>query len=211
MDINKKEVLDFFKNHIIKYVVSDLEKLNKIEADGEGVGGCAIPQASSTFSALDLVGYLIHPQDVKEVDMSFTNLLKNKKYFPELSDYKLIDDFFDSFRSYVRTILAHRYLMTKYDIAKVNIDKLFFDDKGRTVFNVAFFTKISIEAIEKIYSDIKSGQFKIDSNTNEESIKMVKEKLNKLKSFDFKGIKNAELTGLMTINIPFETTKSISG
>lgn len=211
MEINKKEVLDFFKNHIIRYVVTDLEILNKIEADGEGVGGCTIPQASSTFSALDLIGYLIHPQDVRAVGMSFIDILKNEKYFPALSHFDLINDFFKSFKNNVRTILAHRYLMTKFDVAKIDIDKLFIDDNGRTVLNIAFFTKISIKAINEIYSDIINDQFSINGYSNEKSIKMVKEKLDKLKSYDFEGKKNVELTGLTTINIPFETTKSISG
>ena len=209
MENNKKEVLDFFENHIIKYVATDLEKLNEIEADGEGVGGCAIPQASSTFSALDLIGYLIHPEDREAVGMSFSDLLKNKIYFPELSNFELLENFFESFRNNVRTILAHRYLMTKYDVAKINIDELFINYEGRVVFNVAFFTKISIKAIKKIYCDIKKGEFKIDSYSNEESIKMVKEKLDKLKSFDFKGKYNVALTGLTISTVTTETTKSL--
>ena len=75
--------------------------------------------------------------------------------------------------------------------------------------NVAFFTKISIKAIKKIYCDIKKGEFKIDSYSNEESIKMVKEKLDKLKSFDFKGKYNVALTGLTISTVTTETTKSL--
>jgi hypothetical protein len=143
--------------------------------------------------------------------MSFVDILKNEKYFPELSHFELINDFFESFQNNVRTVLAHRYLMTKFDVAKIDIDKLFIDDNGRTVLNIAFFTKISIKAINEIYSDIINDQFSINGYSNEKSIKMVKEKLDKLKSYDFEGKKNVELTGLTTINIPFETTKSISG
>lgn len=211
MESNKKEVLDFFENHIIKYVVKDLEILNKIEADGEGVGGCAIPQASSTFSALDLIGYLIHPQDeIRPVKMSFSDLLKKEKYFPELSDYKSNEPFFNSIRDYIRTYLAHRYLMTKYDVAKIDIDKLFIVNKGRIVFNVAFFTKITVKAIKEICSDITNDLFVINDYSNEKSIKMVKERLDKLKSYDFEGKNNVELTDLTTSTVTFETTKSLS-
>jgi hypothetical protein len=210
MENNKKEVLDFFENHIIKYVVKDLEILNTIKADANGAGGCAIPQASSTFSAIDLIGYLIHPQDIRPVVMSFIDLLKNKKYFPELSQFELINNFFESFRNNVRTVLVHRYLMTKYDVAKLDIDELFINVNGRTVFNVAFFTKISIKTIKEIYSDIANDRFVIQNNSNEESLKLVKDKLESLKSYNFEGRNNLELTGLMTSTVTFETTKSLS-
>lgn len=211
MENDKTVVLDFFENHIIKYVVKDLEILNTIEAVENGAGGCAIPQASSTFSALDLIGYLIHPQDIRPVNMNFSDLLKNEKYFPELSEYKSNDSYFNSIRDYIRTYLVHRYVMTKYDIMKNNdIDVLFIDNGGRNVFNVAFFTKIAIKAIQKIYSDITNDQFVINGYSNEKSVKMIKEKLDKLKSYDFEGKKNLELTDLMTSTITLETTKSLS-
>mgnify|MGYP007097323165 FL=1 len=47
--VNKAEVMEFFDNHIMKYIITDLEILNKIKADDSGIGGCAIPQALSTF------------------------------------------------------------------------------------------------------------------------------------------------------------------
>lgn len=211
MEINKKEVLNFFKNHIIRYVVTDLEILNKIEAYEEGVGGCAIPQASSTFSALDLIGYLIHPkEDIRPMKMNFLDFLKIEKYFPELSDYKSNEPFLNSIRDYIRTFLAHRYLMTKYDVAKiVDIDKLFIVNEERIVFNVSFFTKITIKAIKDFYSDIINDQFSINGYSNEKSIKMVKEKLDKLKLYDFEGKKNVELTGLTSSTVSVETTRSI--
>ena len=56
---NKGKVLDLLENHIIKYVVKDLEVLESIEPNPSGAGACAIPQAISTFAALDLIGYLI--------------------------------------------------------------------------------------------------------------------------------------------------------
>lgn len=84
---NKIEVLDLFDNHIIKYVVKDLEVLDSIEPDASGAGACTIPQAISTFAALDLIGYLVHSQNVRPVDMCFTELINNNTYFPEFKQY----------------------------------------------------------------------------------------------------------------------------
>jgi hypothetical protein len=101
--------------------------------------------------------------------------------------------------------------MTKYDVAKIiDIDKLFIVNKERIVFNVSFFTKISIKAIKDIYSDINNDQFSINGYSNEKSIKMVKEKLDKLKLYDFEGKKNVELTGLTLSTVSVETTRSIA-
>ena len=208
MGNNKKEVLDFFENHIIKYIVKDLEILNTIKADEKGSGACSIPQASSTFSALDLIGYLIDPQDLKAVDMRFSSLLKNEKYFPQLAHFKQMDTFFESFRDNVRTYLAHRYLMTKYGITKIDTDELFISDSGSEIFNVSFFTKISIKAINDIYRDISSDQFKINGYSNEKSLKKIKEKLDNLKSNE--GKFNVTLTGILASTVTLQTTKSLS-
>jgi hypothetical protein len=84
---NKIEVLDLFDNHIIKYVLKDLEVLDRIELDASTAGACTIPQAISTFAALDLIGYLVHSQNIRPVDMFFTELINNDTYFPEIKQY----------------------------------------------------------------------------------------------------------------------------
>ena len=104
--VNKAEVMEFFDNHIMKYIITDLEILNKIKADDSGIGGCAIPQALSTFSALDLMGYLLHPQDIETNKMTFSDLLKNSKYFPEFETFSTKDNFILSFKDNLRNIIA---------------------------------------------------------------------------------------------------------
>src|SRR5688572_3604781 len=142
-ETNKAEVLALFDNHIIKYVIKDLEVLDSIEPDALGAGACAIPQAISTFAALDLIGYLIHPQDVKVVGMSFTDLLNNDTYFPEIKQYSSHANFFASFRDDLRSIMAHRFSLTKYDITKSNNGYLFVEDGGSHIFNTSHLTRIT--------------------------------------------------------------------
>lgn len=181
---DKKEVLDFFDNHILKYIIVDLEVLNEIKATRLGGGGCSIPQASSTFSALDLIGYLIHQQDITTVGMSFSSLLKNKVYFPEFSEYSTKAKFFDSFRDNFRSIMAHRFSLAKYDIAKTEDNYLFVEKTGRQIFNVSYFTKITIKAIKKIYEEIQNDQLVIPTFSKEKTMKKVKDRITKLKEFE---------------------------
>ena len=206
-EANKTEVLDFFDNHIMKYIIVDLEVLDEIKAKSLGGGGCSIPQASSTFSALDLIGYLIHPQDLGTVSMSFSGLLMNGAYFPEFSEYSTKAKFFDSFRDDLRSIMAHRFSLAKYDIAKTNDSHLFVEQSGRQIFNVSYFTKITIKAIKKIYEEIQNDQFVISPFSNEVTIEKVKSRITKLKEFEGSAY---VLLNDLPITITTQTTCSLS-
>ena len=160
--VNKAEVMEFFDNHIMKYIITDLEILNKIKADDSGIGGCAIPQALSTFSALDLMGYLLHPQDIETNKMTFSDLLKNSKYFPEFETFSTKDNFILSFKDNLRNIIAHRFSLAKYDITKSDENHLFFEYKGQQTFNVSYLTKITINFIRRIRDEIYNDQLNIN-------------------------------------------------
>ncbi len=181
---NKQEVMQLFDNHILKYIVSDLIKLNSIMADENGVGGCSIPQAISTFSALDFVGYLTHSQDMSVMSMSFSDLLKNENYFPSLKSYVNHSNFSKIFRDDYRSFMVHRYSMTKFNISKINVDELFLEENSNVIFNVFYFTKITIEAILKIYDEIIKDTFTINMNSNEQSIEKVKNRITNLKNYN---------------------------
>ena len=185
-ETDKLQVLDFFENHIIKYIIVDLEKLEETKADSSGAGGCAIPQASSTFSALDLIGYLIHPLDIRTVDMSFSNLLSNETYFPEFKKYSSQVKFFESFKDNLRSIMVHRFSLAKYDIAKTNDNHLFVEKNGRQVFNTSYFTRITINVINKIYTEIINNKFTINGLSKEASMVKIKDRITKLKDFEGK-------------------------
>lgn len=206
-EIDKKEVLNLFDNHIMRYIVKDLEVLDRIKPDDYGAGGCAIPQASSTFAALDLIGYLVHPQELKPVGMAFSDLLKNDRYFPEFEEYKSHVDFFDSFRDNIRSIMVHRFLLTKYDITKVDTEYLFLEANGHQIFNASHFTKMTIDAITKIYNDIKSDTFIINGYSKELTMENIRLKIDKLKAFEGKGFE--PFSNLTTPTISIKTTNPL--
>lgn len=206
-ELDKREVENFFDNHIIKYIIVDLEVLDKIEADASGVGGCVIPLALSTFAALDLIGYLIHAQERKVVAMSFSDLLTNARYFPDFVQYTTQNSFFDSFRDNLRSIMAHRFSLAKYDIAKSPDPYLFFENNGRQIFNASYFTKITIDAIKKIHAEITSDTFIINGYSKEETMIKMKERIIKLK--DFEGSVFVAIANLPITSTILQTTSSL--
>jgi len=121
----KKSVLSFFDDFVLKYLISDLQKLDSLTADSKGVGGCAVPQALSTFAAIDLFGYLIDPLDSRTVNMNMGPFLKNNKIFPVVKGVAQLEEFLKSFRDDVRSVLAHRFFIVGYDIGKSQDESLF--------------------------------------------------------------------------------------
>jgi hypothetical protein len=138
--------------------------------------------------------------------MSFTNLLNNEVYFPELKKYSKQTKFFDSFRDNLRSIMAHRFSLAKYDIAKTHDVHLFVEKSGRQIFNVSYFTKITIETIKKIYTEIRSDKFLIMGFSKQETMEKMKERIVKLK--DYEGKIYVPLTDLPSTTTT-ETTSSI--
>jgi hypothetical protein len=206
-EINRNSVLEIFENHIIKYIVKDLVALNRVMPDESGAGGCAIPQASSTFAALDLIGYLVHPQELRGVGMHFTDLLKDNTYFPELQQYLQTEESCDSFRDNIRSIMSHRFLLTKFGIAKINYQGLFLEIDGDLVFNATYFTKITIRVINEIYQQIKNDTFIINGCSREETMEKIKNKIDKLKAYEGKGF--IPPNNLQTITLPPKTTSPL--
>lgn len=206
-DSDKAYVLNFFQNYILKYIITDLKRLNKIRQKKNGTGACTIPQAIATFSALDLLGYLVHPQDIKETRMSFSDVLNNQQFFPELKEYSSHPNFFNSFRDNIRSIMVHRFSLTKYDITKNKKKILFFERNGIQIFNVSYFTRIAIKAILKVHSDIQGDTFRINGCSRNESIEKLKDKINRLKSYEAESF--LRLENIDTLTVTIETTHSI--
>lgn len=206
-ETNKSEVLDLFDNHIIKYIVKDLEILDNIAPDIAGTGACTIPQAISTFAALDLIGYLVHSQNVRAVEMSFTELINNDIYFPDIKQYSSYTNFFISFRDNLRSIMAHRFLLAKYDITKSNNGLLFFEESGRQIFNASHFTKMTVAAIKKIDSQIRADSFIINGYSQEQTMEKIKERIDELRGYEGKAFSN--LNNLPTSTTTTQTTSSL--
>ncbi len=204
---NKTEVLDFFDKYIIRYVVKDLEILDNIRADTFGAGACTIPQAISTFAALDLIGYLIHTQEIKTVGMSFTEFINNDIFFPEIKQYSSYANFFEFFRDNLRSFMVHRFSLVKYDITKSTMEHLFFEENGRQIFNASKFTRMSVYSIQKVYNELKNESFIINGYSKEKTMKIIKERIEKLQ--DFKGILFKPEFNLPISTITTKTTSSI--
>lgn len=202
---NKLTVLDLFENHILKYIVQDLKILSSINPEN-GNGSCAIPQAIASFSAIDLIGYLCYPQDRRDLKMSFSHILANERYFPHFKQYSSNINFFNSFRDNIRGIMVHRYSIAKFDIIKSNEEILFFTANDRQIFNVSYFTKNVLEAINLIYNQIINDTFKINEFSNEDSLGKMADKIQKLKNFN----ENSPLTiELSKRTITAQTTSSL--
>ncbi len=205
---NKQSVINFFDFYVLKYIVTDLKVLDKISADEKGEGGCTIPQAVSTFAALDLIGYLTSSQTPPPIGMHFQEVLQDPAYFPEFILLANQEKFLNSFRDDFRSTMAHRFLLIQYDIHKSASETLLSEYAGRHIFNVSYFTKLVITAIEKIYSLIQSDQFIINGCAKDESVEKIKIRIDDLKHHASKHYKLLE--GLPSLTSTPETTRSPS-
>ena len=179
-DVYKAEVLNLFDNYIIKYIIADLKVLDSIKANEiTGIGGCAIPQAIATFAALDLIGYLIHPQELSELKMIFSYLLSNTRYFPSIENITTKENV-EKIRNDIRSTMVHRFLLPQFDITKEDNGNLFYEANGRLIFSTSHLTKLTILCIESIHKEIETDAFMITGLNNEDSIEIIKTKIDKL-------------------------------
>ncbi|MDB5222634.1 MAG: hypothetical protein JWN83_1301 [Chitinophagaceae bacterium] len=212
---HKNSVLKFFDEYALKYLVSDLEMLDSIKADDNGIGGCAIPQAISTFSAVDLFGFLLDTQDVGSniTKMRLMPFLKNKDLFPTIDEVKKMEDFLNSFRDDIRSIMTHRFFLAKYDIAKLPETSLLIQNDDKRIFNVSYFTKLVVSAIREIYNKIKNDVFILPGDKkNEETIERFYNRLELLRSYESESyqIASAEVYPTLTETLTVQTTQSLN-
>lgn len=204
----KDEIVHFFENYILKYIVNDLKRLDEIQPDRDGLGACAIPQAISTFAVADLIGYLINKDESKEVTkMSFLGLLKNTNYFKAFGDSEVEQDFFIYLRDNVRSMLVHRFSLSRFDIIKDDIDFLFLQNEGRLVFNVSCFTKLVLDSIDKVYAGLLDETLIIPGSSFEESLPIIHNRLYRLYDFE-KG--ESSISFQFPSTTTTQTTESIS-
>lgn len=103
--------------------------------------------------------------------------------------------------------MVHRFSLTKYDITKNKKKILFFERNGIQIFNVSYFTRIAIKAILKVHSDIQGDTFRINGCSRNESIEKLKDKINRLKSYEAESF--LRLENIDTLTVTIETTHSI--
>ncbi len=204
----KHEIIDFFENYILKYIVNDLKRLDDIKPDKDGLGACTIPQAISTFAVADLIGYLINKDESKEVTkMSIMGLLKNTNYFKAFGESEVEQDFFIYLKDNVRSMLVHRFSLSKFDIIKDEADSLFLHNEGKLVFNVSCFTKLVLNSIDKVYEGLLDETLIIPGSSFEESLQKIHNRLSRLYDFE-KG--ESSISFQFPSTTTTQTTESIS-
>ncbi len=146
--LEKEEVVNFFENHVLKYIIPDLENLMKIKANEDGSGACAVPQAMTTFSVCDLFGYLLDKQEAGALNPRIKYFLKIKSLFGNLIQgaiSKDLDIILNVLSDDVRSSIAHRFFLIKFDITKDNTNALISNNADRLVFHTNFFYKEGYE------------------------------------------------------------------
>lgn len=198
----------FFKEFIFKNIIPDLKVLDQINPNGiGGLGACCIPQAITTFSTIDLFGYLLGPENMKEMDMRFIDFLKNRLYFPNLESSLESDNFWNSLRDELRSLMVHRFIISKYSIAKVDVDKLFvkIEQSNEVIFNVRFFTKITLNAVDIIYHLFLNQELVIEDLSFSDTIDRLRMKVESLINLNRYNVDN--ISNITSISTTIQTTR----
>jgi hypothetical protein len=193
----KTTVLAFFDDYILRYVISDLKKLDSIQADAQGAAGCTVPQALATFAAVDLFGYLIDPNNSNTIKMTMMPFLGNSQIFAVTGPSQLTT-FMHSFRDDVRSATAHRYFFPQFDVTKDPQNSLFINSGGVTIFNVSYFTTVVINGITTIHRQIIDDRFIISGYTQQESVQRFYDRLQALKNYTSAHYSAASIAPLTT-------------
>ncbi len=120
----------------------------KIKANEDGSGACAVPQAMTTFSVCDLFGYLLDKQEAGALNPRIKYFLKIKSLFGNLIQgaiSKDLDIILNVLSDDVRSSIAHRFFLIKFDITKDNTNALISNNADRLVFHTNFFYKEGYE------------------------------------------------------------------
>src|SRR4030095_3877846 len=182
----KKEVIKFFDDYIFNYLIPDIRTLQRLEPDTRGRGACTIPLAITTFTAVDLFGYFLDPNSSAPaiLTMKLKVFLSSKEFFPELKGLTDLDNFLDSFRQDVRSLMTHRFFLTQYHIAKLPEKKLFVDHGVDRIFNATHFANLVTEGIQKVYDKIHQDSLILAGDTNkEETMQRLYDRLQNLKNY----------------------------
>jgi hypothetical protein len=174
----RQRVLGFFDCEVSMYILKDIDKLNAIKPNSDGLGGCTVPLAMMLFAVIDLFGYLLRDDrnpDKKDTLGNFRYLMSGKvNLFPKMynDDYKTIVKLF-------RHGLIHQFFPKASGIAKAGLGKpLIFENSGILNLNVDVLSKDVKNALEKIKQSIAENR---DNNLAER----ISERLDKLAKEDY--------------------------
>ena len=150
----KRRVLGFFDNEVSKYILKDIEKLNEIIPNKDGLCGCTVPLAMMLLAVIDFFGYLTRDDDnPRKSDTlgNFKYLLSEKAcFFP-----KVYNDYCDKIVKLFRHGLIHQFFPKASGIAKAGLGyPLIFENSGIPNLNVDILSKDVKEALGKIRESI---------------------------------------------------------
>ena len=174
----KQRVLGFFDNEVSMYILKDIDKLNEIRPDKDGLCGCTVPLAMMLFAIIDFFGYLtrddVNPRKPDTLG-NFKYLLSEKAgFFP-----KIYDDNCDKIVKLFRHGLIHQFFPKASDIAKAGLgNPLIFESSGISNLNVDVLSKDVKEALGKIKQSIAK-------NCDNNLVERINSRLDKLAKEDY--------------------------
>lgn len=172
----KQRVLSFFDTEVSMYILKDIDKLNEIRPNEDGLCGLTVPSAIMLFAVIDFFGYLTRDDsNPKKTDTSgnFEYLLSEKAgFFP-----KIYEDNCDKIVKLFRHGLIHQFFPKASGIAKAGeSNPLIFENSGIPNLNVDVLSKDVKEALGKInQSIIQSHDNTIVDRINSRLDKLAKE------------------------------------
>lgn len=149
----KQRVLAFFDTEVSMYILKDIDTLNEIRPDKDGLCGCTVPLAMMVFAVIEFFGYLTRDDsNPKKTDTlgNFRYLLSEKAgFFP-----KIYEDNCDRIVKLFRHGLIHQFFPKASGIAKAGNYPLIFESSGIPNLNVDVLSKDVKEALGKIKQSI---------------------------------------------------------
>ena len=149
----KKRVLGFFNNEVSMYILKDIDKLDEIKPDKDGLSGCTIPHALMLFSVIDFFGYLTRDDPSPKKDDTLGNfkyLFSDKAgFFPKIYQVNC-----DKIVKLFRHGLMHQFFPKASGIAKAGGHPLIFQSSGIPNLNVDVLSEDVKEALDRIKQSI---------------------------------------------------------
>ncbi|MGD0209657.1 MAG: hypothetical protein ABSC14_01595 [Desulfomonilia bacterium] len=149
----KNRVIGFFNTEVSMYILKDIDKLDEIRPDKDGLCACAVPHALMLFSVIDFFGYLTRDDSNPRKEDTYGNfkylLSEQAGFFPMM--YK---DNCDKIVKLFRHGLTHQFFPKASGIAKAGGYPLIFQSSGIPNLNVDVLSKDVKEALGKIKESI---------------------------------------------------------
>lgn len=150
----KRRVLSFFDTEVSMYILKDIDKLNEIRPNKDGLCGLTVPSAIMLFAVIDFFGYLTRDDSNPKKTCTLENfkyLLSEKAgFFP-----KIYEENCDIIVKLFRHGLMHQFFPKASGIAKAGENNpLIYESSGIPILNVDVLSKDVKEALGKIKQSV---------------------------------------------------------